>query len=228
VNVRRHRARQRAQGLRPVQFWLPDTNTPEFLEQVAHDIAAVARPNAEDDAMQEALEHLADETLAEWRAEGLLREDWRLQRGTVVVASVGAPSGKPRPFVVLRSDRFSQHALVTLLPFTSELQDAPTLRVTVEPTEANGLQRPSQVMIDRVQSIFAARVERMIGQLGRADMQAVERAVAVYLGFADRWWRFGRGGDKFGSRPRFLVPRVVDRKHAEGLCHTVDTGVARD
>ncbi|MBV8402537.1 MAG: hypothetical protein JOZ17_28035 [Acetobacteraceae bacterium] len=41
-------------------------------------------------------------------------------------------------------------------------------------------------MIDRVQSIFAARVERMIGQLGRADMQAVERAVAVYLGFADR------------------------------------------
>jgi hypothetical protein len=71
VNVRRHRARQRAQGLRPVQFWLPDTNTPEFLEQVAQ----VARPNAEDDAMQEALEHLADETLAEWRAEGLLRED---------------------------------------------------------------------------------------------------------------------------------------------------------
>ncbi len=75
---------------------------------------------------------------------------------------------------------------MTLLPFTSELRDAPTLRVTVGPTETNGLQRPSQVMIDRVQSIFAARVERMIGQLGREDMQAVERAVAVYLGFADR------------------------------------------
>jgi hypothetical protein len=75
LTVRRHRARQRAQGLRPVQFWLPDTSTPEFAEQVAHDIAAVAQPNPEDDAMQEGLERLAGETLAEWPADGLLRED---------------------------------------------------------------------------------------------------------------------------------------------------------
>ncbi len=35
----------------------------------------LAKPNAEDDAMQEALERLAGETLAEWPADGLLRED---------------------------------------------------------------------------------------------------------------------------------------------------------
>jgi mRNA interferase MazF len=105
-----------------------------------------------------------------------------LQRGAVVIASIR----EPRPFVVLRSDQFSRHALVTLLPITSELHDAPTLRVTVRPTAANGLQHPSQAMIDRVQSVFAARIDRAIGRLERADMQAVDRAVAVYLGFADR------------------------------------------
>jgi mRNA interferase MazF len=109
-----------------------------------------------------------------------------LRRGAVVIASMRDPSGKPRPFVVLRSDQFSRHALVTLLPFTSELHDTPTLRITVQPTAANGLRQPSQVMVDRVQSVFAVRVDRMIGQLDRADMQAIERAVAVYLGFADR------------------------------------------
>ena len=41
-------------------------------------------------------------------------------------------------------------------------------------------------MIDRVQSIFAAHVDRMIGELDRADMQVIERAVAVYVGLADR------------------------------------------
>ncbi|MBV8402539.1 MAG: DUF3018 family protein [Acetobacteraceae bacterium] len=75
VNVRRHRARKGAQGLRPVQFWLPDTSTPEFAQQVAHDIGVVAGPHPEDDAMQEALERLAAETLTEWPADRLLRED---------------------------------------------------------------------------------------------------------------------------------------------------------
>ena len=30
----RHRARMRAAGLRPVQFWVPDTRTPEFVALV--------------------------------------------------------------------------------------------------------------------------------------------------------------------------------------------------
>jgi len=48
-----------------------------------------------------------------------------LNRGAVVTASIGDPSGKPRPFLVLRSDRFADHSLVTLLAFTSTITDAP-------------------------------------------------------------------------------------------------------
>lgn len=32
--VTRHRERMRAAGMRPVQFWVPDTRSPEFAEQV--------------------------------------------------------------------------------------------------------------------------------------------------------------------------------------------------
>lgn len=32
--VTRHRERLRAAGLRPVQFWVPDTRSPEFISQV--------------------------------------------------------------------------------------------------------------------------------------------------------------------------------------------------
>lgn len=108
-----------------------------------------------------------------------------LKRGAVVTASINDPSGKSQPFVVLRSDRFAGHTLVTLLAFTSTITDAPTMRVPVEPSPENGLQLPSQAMVDHIQSVRAHRIGRVIGQLAEADLQAIASAVAVYLGFAD-------------------------------------------
>ena len=107
-----------------------------------------------------------------------------LTRGAVVTASIGAPSGKPRPFLVLRSNYFAEHSLVTLLAFTSTLTEAPTLRVTVQPAPGNGLQLPSQAMIDHVQSVRVQRIEGEIGRLADAEFAVIMRALSVYLGFA--------------------------------------------
>lgn len=48
--VRAHRARLRRQGLRPIQIWVPDVNSPEF-RQEAHrqSLAAATSPYAEED-----------------------------------------------------------------------------------------------------------------------------------------------------------------------------------
>ena len=59
----------------------------------------------------------------------------RLTRGAVVIASIGEPSGKPRPFVVIRSGHFAEHSLVTFaehslvtfMAFTSVLTEAAAL-----------------------------------------------------------------------------------------------------
>ena len=64
--VRQHRSRLRAKGLRPVQLWLPDTRSPRFAAQVAHDIAALARLSPEDEAMLDAFEQMAADDLQVW------------------------------------------------------------------------------------------------------------------------------------------------------------------
>jgi len=64
--VKQHRTRQRAKGLRLVQLWLPDTSSPAFKAQVAHDIAALKELSPEDEAMVDAFERIAAEGLREW------------------------------------------------------------------------------------------------------------------------------------------------------------------
>ena len=47
--VREHRARLRAQGLRPVQIWVPDVRAPEFVAQAHSQSAAIAASEHEAD-----------------------------------------------------------------------------------------------------------------------------------------------------------------------------------
>lgn len=41
--VRRHRERLRAQGMRPIQVWVPDLRDPARAAQLRRDVAALAR-----------------------------------------------------------------------------------------------------------------------------------------------------------------------------------------
>jgi hypothetical protein len=41
--VASHRAKLRAQGLRPIQIWVPDTRSPEFAKEARRQSRAVAR-----------------------------------------------------------------------------------------------------------------------------------------------------------------------------------------
>ena len=42
ARVRQHRQRLRAQGLRPVQIWVPDVRAPSFRSEARHQARAVA------------------------------------------------------------------------------------------------------------------------------------------------------------------------------------------
>lgn len=55
--VQAHRERLRSQGLRPVQFWVPETRSEAFRDEASQQSALVARsPHAtEDDAFIEAI-----------------------------------------------------------------------------------------------------------------------------------------------------------------------------
>ena len=55
--VREHRQRLRAQGLRPVQIWVPDVRAPEFVAESHRQSAAVAvsEHEADDQAFVDAI-----------------------------------------------------------------------------------------------------------------------------------------------------------------------------
>lgn len=107
-----------------------------------------------------------------------------MTRGDLVTVALTGDHGKPRPALVIQSDLFDAHASVTILPVTSELRDAPLLRITVAPSEIDGLRRPSQVMTDKAQTVARRKTGKLIGRLDDEVMLGANRALAVLLGFA--------------------------------------------
>jgi mRNA interferase MazF len=93
-------------------------------------------------------------------------------------------SGKPRPAVVIQADWFDALSTVVVLPLTSTLRDAAVTRIDVAPTDENGLKVPSQIAIDRPQTVRRPKLGPTIGRLNNDVMLAVHRALAVFLGLA--------------------------------------------
>ena len=107
-----------------------------------------------------------------------------MKRGDLVTVALQGDLGKPRPALVIQSDLFDAHPSVTLLPVTGELRDAPLFRITVQPGEFNGLSKPSQVMVDKPQSVSRDTVGQVIGRVDEETMVAVNRALAIFVGLA--------------------------------------------
>lgn len=107
-----------------------------------------------------------------------------MRRGDLVTVALQGDLGKPRPALVIQSDLFSAHPSVVVLPVTSTLLDAPIFRIGIEPDASNGLREPSQVMVDKTQSVPRSRVGSVIGRVDDATMLSVNRALAVFLGLA--------------------------------------------
>ena len=98
-----------------------------------------------------------------------------------MTVTVSGDYGKPRPALIVQADVYAEHPSVTVLPLTSELIEAPLLRVTVEPGERNGLRLPSQVMVDKTTTIPRTKLGRRIGQLDEVTLNRVSQALTAFL-----------------------------------------------
>ena len=103
-------------------------------------------------------------------------------RGDFVTISLQGDFGKLRPALVVQSDQFNEHASVTVLPVTGTVVAAPLLRVTVQPDARNGLQKPSQVMVDKAMTVKRDKVGPAFGRIEAETLVEVERCLAVFLG----------------------------------------------
>lgn len=105
-------------------------------------------------------------------------------RGDFVTIAMQGDFGKPRPALVIQSEKFDEHATVTVLLVSSTLIDAPLFRVTVQPSTENGLQKPSQVMVDKAMTLKRDRLGTPFGTIDSGELLQIERCLAVFLGIA--------------------------------------------
>lgn len=92
--------------------------------------------------------------------------------------------GKPRPALIIQANLFETSATVTVLPITSKIIAAPLLRIHILPDEENGLQKASQVMVDKVMTVKRDKVKPAFGQLDSEKLIEVDRCLAIFLGIA--------------------------------------------
>lgn len=107
-----------------------------------------------------------------------------MRRGDLVTVALPGDFGKPRPALVIQSDQFADTATVSVLLLSSTLVDAPLVRLNIEPNLINSLRKTSQVMIDKIMTVKRDKLGEPFGHLDDESMVAVNRALALFLGFA--------------------------------------------
>jgi len=109
-----------------------------------------------------------------------------IKRGDVVVVVAPGDFGKPRPAVVVQSDLFNDtHASVAVCLLTTDIVDAPLFRLDLAPTTRNGLEQPSQIMVDKIVALRRNRVASRIGALDQEAVVRLNRSLAFFLGLGD-------------------------------------------
>ncbi|HZU89672.1 MAG TPA: type II toxin-antitoxin system PemK/MazF family toxin [Stellaceae bacterium] len=105
-----------------------------------------------------------------------------MSRGDFVTVALSGDYGKPRPALIIQADAFAALPSVTVLPLTSELHDWPLFRVTVEAEPHNGLEKRSQIMVDKAVTVPRMKIGRRIGSADAATLCAVDAVLAKFLG----------------------------------------------
>ena len=109
-----------------------------------------------------------------------------MRRGDVVIVAAAGDFGNPRPAVIVQTDAFPEtHASVIICQMTSGIVEAPDFRVTIDPSEANGLRARSQIMADKPVTVRRTRIGQAIGRLDEGDVARLNIAPAFVMGLAD-------------------------------------------
>jgi mRNA interferase MazF len=106
-----------------------------------------------------------------------------IKRGDVVLAvGPGGFTEKPRPFIIVQSNSFNEtHASFSLCPVTSVTNGAHLFRVALTASSETGLDRASEVQVDKIQSLRRQRIVRVIGEAPANIMTMVDDALRRWL-----------------------------------------------
>lgn len=134
-----------------------------------------------------------------------------MRRAGIVTVAFSGDFGKPRPAVIVESDYLNDtHATILLCPFTSELADAPLIRVPVTSSHENGLRSQSQIMVDKAAPVRREKIGARIGVLDPENLVRLNRSLAVVFGLVTRAPKNRRTKSPFHKSPFTLGNRCLE------------------
>jgi len=104
-----------------------------------------------------------------------------LERGELRVLLTGA---QPQIVAILLDNALVELTTTLVCPLTSELCQAPLLRVAIQPSAGNGLRVEHQLMLDALTTVPRQRLGGSLGRLSDADMKRLGLALLVVSGLA--------------------------------------------
>ncbi len=108
-----------------------------------------------------------------------------MTRGEIyTTAARGAYTGKPRPVLIIQDDRFDATVSITVCPFTTNPVEAPLIRIPIQPSNTNGLDRPSSLMVDKITTMPRSGLGERLGRLADNELGRLNRSLMVFLGLA--------------------------------------------
>jgi mRNA-degrading endonuclease toxin of MazEF toxin-antitoxin module len=108
----------------------------------------------------------------------------KLAFGEVVLASGGTYSSKPRPVLVFQDPDIYTGESVIVIPFTTSSNPDIITRVSVKPTEKNGLDRNCFLEVDKLSAVNVACIGGHIGILERAALDEAASIARKLLQFS--------------------------------------------
>ncbi|MBV8401391.1 MAG: type II toxin-antitoxin system PemK/MazF family toxin [Acetobacteraceae bacterium] len=108
-----------------------------------------------------------------------------MRRGDLLTVALRGDYGEPRAALVVQSDWLDETDSVLVCLLTTTLRNAPFFRLSVAADQRTGLREPSQLMVDKIMAVRRDRCGPRIGRLGPAEMQALNRLLALVLGIVD-------------------------------------------
>jgi mRNA interferase MazF len=109
-----------------------------------------------------------------------------MHRGDIMLVadrSGGDYGGKPRPAVVVQSERFEDTGSVAVCLLTTRQTGAALLRIPVATGGESGLRVPSRIAVEKLMSVRRERLGARIGRISDEESLALNRSLAVFLGF---------------------------------------------
>lgn len=108
-----------------------------------------------------------------------------IPRGTIVVTALPGEYGNPLPALVVQSGLAQNLGSSVVCPLTSyEGDGAPLVRVRIQPTAENGLEKSCFVMVDKIIAMPTSKLQRQIGFADEGTMDDVSGALLYLLGLA--------------------------------------------